>query len=306
MRLNLTLLGLAMVLLSTSYAQLKVHSNGTVSIATTSSSGYALTVAGYSAINMTYAGSHLRLSPSTANSVIGCSADRIAFWESAPGHHQLDASSFHVTSDSSLKMNIVPLDSGVQKLMALETYTYNYKPEYESAKADGEQRTHYGFLAQEVEKVLPDLVDSSMGVLTINYDQFIPLLVESVQIQQNTIDSLTARITDLEASVYDGGIHNKSAGVTTLENGQLVELGQNNPNPFKESTTIPYVIPPSATSAQIIIYDMRGVELESYPITEFGANQLLIEGNTFKAGMYLYALIVDGQYIDSKRMILSK
>jgi len=51
---------------------------------------------------------------------------------------------------------------------------------------------------------------------------------------------------------------------------------------------------------------MRGQQLKSYPITNFGNGELIIEGNTFKAGMYMYALIVDGKYIDSKRMILSK
>jgi hypothetical protein len=287
----------------TSHSQLKVHSNGTVSIGTTTSSGYSLTVDGYSAIKITYSGSYMRFSSATANGVISSTADIIAFWESgAYGYHRLDASQFNVASDSALKTNIEPLDNGLEKVMELNPCTYNLKEDV----LDGTEKPIYGFIAQEVQQVMPELVDSGMGVLTMNYDQIIPLLVESVQIQQAAIDSLTERITDLEASVYDGGIQNKSAGITSDINGIPVELGQNNPNPFKESTSIPYNIPKSATSAQIIVYDMRGVELESYTITEFGENQLLIEGNTFKPGMYIYALIVNGQYIDSKRMILSK
>lgn len=285
-----------------SYGQLKVHSNGTVSIGTTTSSGFGLTVDGYSAIKITYAGSYMRFSSAPANGVISSTADRVAFWESINGHHIVEAQAFTVMSDSSLKTNILPLESGLEKVMLLKPKTYYLTSE----NTMGDQKLQYGFLAQDVQQILPDIVDSSMGYLGINYDAIIPLLVESVQLQQNTIDSLNGRIDELENAVYEGGVKPKSAEVVTNENGELISLGQNNPNPFKESTSIPYNIPLSTGSAQIIVYDMRGEQLETYAITRFGEGQLIIEGNTFKAGMYLYALIVDGQYIDSKRMILSK
>ena len=283
-------------------AQFKVHSNGTVSIGTLTSSGYGLTVAGYSAIKITYDGSYMRFSSSTANGVISSTSDKVAFWDSWNSYHRVDASQFYVASDSSLKTNITPVENGLDKIMQLKPCTYNLKEDVLA----GNEELIYGFLAQEVQQVLPELVDSGIGVLTMNYDQIIPLLVEAVKVQQTTIDSMSSRIAGLETSVYEGGIGPKSMEIITNDSGELIELGQNNPNPFKESTTINYVIPESSGKAQIIVYDMRGIELRSYIIENFGEGELIIEGNTFKAGMYMYALIVDGNYIDSKRMILSK
>ena len=54
------------------------------------------------------------------------------------------------------------------------------------------------------------------------------------------------------------------------------------------------------------VYDMNGGEIAAYPLSSFGNGELTIDGGTFRAGMYLYALIADGQLIDTKQMILTK
>ena len=61
-----------------------------------------------------------------------------------------------------------------------------------------------------------------------------------------------------------------------------------------------------AVQADIYIYDMNGKQITTYPIAERGATSITIEGRSLEAGMYLYALIADGQVIDTKRMILTK
>lgn len=301
MKLKIVLASLILFTGFLSRAQLKVQSNGTVTIGATAAGSYTLNVAGYAALRLYDGANYVRFSPATSNVVIGTGSDRVAFWESATSYHDLNASAFVVSSDSMFKTNIRPIENGLDKVMELKPRSYYLKEDVEA----GEATTTYGFVAQEVQQVLPEIVDSGIGCLLMNYDQIIPLLVESVQIQQNIIDSLNTRIEDLESSIYDGGIKNKSAVNTTPE-GEFIELGQNNPNPFKESTTIPYTVPETTQRAQIIVYDMRGEQLKAYELTQFGNGQLIIEGNTFKAGMYMYALIVDGNYIDTKRMILSK
>jgi len=51
---------------------------------------------------------------------------------------------------------------------------------------------------------------------------------------------------------------------------------------------------------------MNGVQLKSYPATERGKGNVIIQGSELIAGMYLYTLIADGKVIDTKRMILTK
>ena len=83
-------------------------------------------------------------------------------------------------------------------------------------------------------------------------------------------------------------------------------LDQNIPNPFNTSTNIGFSLPSTIATAGIYVYDMNGVQLKSYSITERGKGNITIHGSELNAGMYLYALIADGKIIDTKRMILTK
>jgi len=51
---------------------------------------------------------------------------------------------------------------------------------------------------------------------------------------------------------------------------------------------------------------MQGKQVKRFTLTERGENFLVIEGYELIAGMYLYALIADGQEVDVKRMILTE
>jgi hypothetical protein len=83
-------------------------------------------------------------------------------------------------------------------------------------------------------------------------------------------------------------------------------LEQNKPNPFNETTTINYSLPPKYTNAQMVITDMYGQTVKQLNISERGKGTLKIDASAFSAGTYNYALIVDGSVISSKRMVLTK
>ena len=102
----------------------------------------------------------------------------------------------------------------------------------------------------------------------------------------------------MKAQARNTDVTNIDAVVTTLY--------QNTPNPFTESTLIQCDVAETVVNADLYIYDMNGKQINTYPITERGATSITIEGRSLEAGMYLYALIADGQVIDTKRMILTK
>jgi hypothetical protein len=83
-------------------------------------------------------------------------------------------------------------------------------------------------------------------------------------------------------------------------------LYQNTPNPFSSNTEISCYLPEITQQALIYIYNLQGVELKSYSITQVGLNTIIINGSELSAGMYLYTLVVDNGVIDTKRMILIK
>ncbi len=60
----------------------------------------------------------------------------------------------------------------------------------------------YGFVAQEVQKIFPDLVTTQEdGLLGIQYTGLIPVLVKAIQEQQLEIDELFRRIEELEKKI---------------------------------------------------------------------------------------------------------
>lgn len=305
MKLGAILIMTMVAISSNGFGQLRVHSNGAVSIGTLSSSGYTCTIAGYSGLKLVDGSSYIRFTPSTAQGIIGSQSNNIYLWTNESiAYNDLHIEDLAEGSDSTTKTNITKLESGLETVLLLEPKSYN---RIMDSTGTAERNVSYGFLAQDVQEINPNLVVYGMdSALLLHTTQIIPFLVLGVQQQQVMIDSLSNHITKLENALYNGGIDGETAGIMTNQSGELIELGQNNPNPFKESTSIPYNIPATTKSAQIIVYNMRGEQLKAYPISNFGEGQLIIEGSTFKAGMYMYALIVDGQFIDSKKMILSK
>jgi hypothetical protein len=93
--------------------------------------------------------------------------------------------------------------------------------------------------------------------------------------------------------------------ISLSNNDNKPRLDQNKPNPFNSDTKIGFYIPENAQSKTLIIFDMQGKLLKQYKINENGESYLKITGSEFKAGMYLYTLLIDGKEIDTKRMILT-
>ena len=81
-------------------------------------------------------------------------------------------------------------------------------------------------------------------------------------------------------------------------------MHQNKPNPFNQNTIIEYEIPVNAVKGQLLIFDMQGTQLKKYDNLVKGKNSITINGNELGAGMFLYSLILDGNEVDTKRMIL--
>ena len=83
-------------------------------------------------------------------------------------------------------------------------------------------------------------------------------------------------------------------------------LYQNVPNPFNKETRIGCFIPEGSVTSILYIYNMNGTQLQQYIINGQGKQSVTINGSSFESGMYLYALVIDGREVDTKRMILTK
>ncbi|NNL91321.1 MAG: hypothetical protein HKO66_03715 [Saprospiraceae bacterium] len=220
-----------------------------------------------------------------------------------------------LTSDIRYKKNIKEISNSLDKVLKLQGVTYEYNTD-DHKRFDAEAgQTQIGFIAQDVQKVLPELVSSDGtedAYLGIRYANMAAVLVEAMKEQQSQIDMRDERIDELEKQlallsekvnqIINGDVVSHS---TTIENDNpWVE--QNAPNPFYMDTNIKYYIPESSQQAEILFFDIQGKLLKTIPIDHRGKGELQIKAGTLQSGNYFYTLLVDGQKIDTKKSVLLK
>tara|TARA_R110002153_G_scaffold113806_1_gene256237 strand:- start:180 stop:857 length:678 start_codon:yes stop_codon:yes gene_type:complete len=94
------------------------------------------------------------------------------------------------SSDERLKENIHIIDNASSKLDSIDGVYFNWKQKEEK---------RVGVLAQQVQKVLPEVVsEDNKGYLNVDYGGLVPLLIETVKEQNSKIEDLNNRITLLE------------------------------------------------------------------------------------------------------------
>ena len=98
------------------------------------------------------------------------------------------ATDFNSASDENLKTNIRTIEDPLAKVVQIRGVNFDWKET---------QRPALGVIAQEVEKVLPELVTDN-GTKTVNYNGLIGLLIETVKEQQKQINTLSERLSKLE------------------------------------------------------------------------------------------------------------
>jgi len=161
-------------------------------------------------------------------------------------------------------------------------------------------KTHYALDADRLEETFPDLVYVNKdGNKVINYVEMIPLLVQS-------INELSAEIEVLKGQTSDGTAR-KARSAANIQNSSKTQnkLYQNTPNPFKEQTVIRFFLADDVQDASICIFDMTGKTIKKLPVSS-GMESVSIGGYELGEGMFLYSLVVNGQEIDTKRMIISR
>jgi trimeric autotransporter adhesin len=159
-----------------------------------------------------------------------------------------------------------------------------------------------GFVAQEVEAIMKNSGFVFSGIespknendlYAIRYGEFVVPLVKAMQELMAEVDQLKEQLKQ-----YTEQSSASEKRTTTAS------LKQNNPNPFSSDTEIRMEIPDGSRQADIIVYNLEGKQLKNIPISGRGDTAIKIGGNNLSAGMYLYTLVIDGEVIDTKRLLL--
>jgi len=243
------------------------------------------------------------------------------------------ASSLYIVSDERFKQDMKQIDDPLTLINSLKGYKYSFKesvqlPEKETAlkieledddlevsiddnvkENDGirvfDKGEQYGFKAQEVKKVLPELVsEDNNGYLSVNYNGFIPLLVEAVNKLSQENEMLKKELSEIKDKIgYEKGGQSNNFRKEELIKTQREILFQNQPNPADGETLIKYDLPTGAKSGQMIITNSNGKVMKVVP-SLVGKGEYAIKAGELNPGAYIYTLIVDGMEMYSKTMVI--
>jgi len=228
-----------------------------------------------------------------------------------------------LSSDKKLKSNITPYTRGLEALMDITPVTYEYNGKGGTTRGDA----HVGLVAQELQNVAPELVEkfihtemseatmtkeheviSEANYLQIRDNEVKYLLINAVKEQQNKIETLEQELAEMKEmirTVLDGQNTEINQQNINLD-GRGAYLEQNQPNPFNANTLIKYNVPAEVKNAVVNIFDENGRLIHSERVAQKGEGQLNIKAGTITAGTYSYSLVVDGNIVDTKRMVIVK
>jgi hypothetical protein len=237
----------------------------------------------------------------------------------------------YTPSDERLKKNITDLNSALTLINKLHPKEYEFKQEQSLTRLNLPTGKRYGLVAQDLEQVIPVLVNeipvpgggkipagarlinegpaensnpnelqTNESYKTVNYTELIPFLIRSIQELDSTrkseVELLRSEIAQLKEVIgkLDGDFLVNSKGW----------IRQNTPNPVSTSATINYSISPDAKAARILFTNSEGQQMRIYNVA--GAGTLNFTTGTLPSGTYNYSLIVDGKTVSTKKLVVAR
>lgn len=173
------------------YSQLKIDAYGKLSLGNiVPVSSFKAAYEGWGHFYNYNGGCSMKIILGAADPRISGSRGCIVFYDN--GHQDIQVRNVYNMSDARAKTNITNLNNSTQTILQLKPKTYSFISEPQTFKSTSKE---IGFLAQEVESVLPEAVmTDDEGNKLINYTAIIPILTGSIH-------ELNARIAVLEREI---------------------------------------------------------------------------------------------------------
>ena len=185
-----------MILATNDTERMRITSGGNVLIGSTTDNGYALQINGsgttplYTRNTGASSGNFWKVGPDSSNNYL-------VYNQSNAGVYLANgATSWTANSDERLKNINCVIDSALSKLMTLRAVNFSWK-------SDNSKTEVLGLIAQDVEKVFPQVIDKNKlpfkleekqtdetEYLGVRYTELIPVLIAAIQEQQAQIEEL--------------------------------------------------------------------------------------------------------------------
>jgi hypothetical protein len=242
---------------------------------------------------------------------------------------------YTIVSDGRFKKNVRDDIAGLDFIMNLKPVSYRFDYQqyddflrgdkgseklsegYKQQLKEKTKERELGFIAQEVANTADELNIPFSGIYrpqhetdnyALDYGRLSVPLVKATQEQQAEIEALKAENAELKQRLakIEALLSRKVETNSTTSTLTSAILQQNTPNPFTEATSISYFIPEGTKNASLQVLDQNGRIIKTIPIQATGEGQVTLQANLLSAGTYSYALILDGQVMETKQMVLTK
>ncbi len=206
---------------------------------------------------------------------------------------------YFATSDERMKTDIRNIPDALGKIKKLQGKSYQWKTDQlRSAGADDARQI--GFMAQDLAKVLPEVViKKEDGTYAVNYNGIIPVLTEALKEQAANMEELRNEIVTLknELSNLKGRTNNNNSGAKYFTIA---------PNPFSQDTKITYDLPGTNSKVLCLVYDLQGkiVKQMNVPANK-GAGNLFLSREGLPAGVYFVSFTANNQEIQVEKVVLT-
>lgn len=251
--------------------------------------------------NSGYIGNVVLRPGSDLNGQVGTSSNRfLGMWTYAINGQ------VYTSSDERIKENIVNLSEGEENpIYHLRPVSYDYKVDYygdlqnrEGTKELVEQMRlgHFGFLAQEVEQVIPELVNTTdKDLYSLNYVEMIPFLVSAVQEQRSQIEELTEAIERLTQGASELGLEN----VDDKQKNEVLTLA---PNPTSDYSMIRIRLD-EFSGVTVMVTKLDGELVKEFVVSSNDQSFKLDSSLLFSKGIYLITAVKGNEIIQSEKLL---
>jgi hypothetical protein len=111
-----------------------------------------------------------------------------------PGEIRATGNIIAFFSDERLKTNVETIGSALELIDGIRGVRHNWTPEAEKMAPSRVGKREVGVIAQEIEKVLPEVVVEWDGYKTVLYDRLVPLLIQGIKELKAEVDNLKNKI----------------------------------------------------------------------------------------------------------------
>ncbi len=219
------------------------------------------------------------------------------------GNGQAYSYGWNTISDSTLKENVGNIQNALNKVLCLQGVTYNLKPNSKEV-ASVKPLNQIGLIAQAVERVVPEVVTTnSDGIKTIAYSNLVGLLIEAIKQEDGKVNALQHKLDSCIAINKQTGANFNKALNEAEGDARLYPCAS---CPVSSDATFQCYIPSKSKTANLLVFDMNGALKKTIPINGKEKQYVSVGGGELLAGMYYYSLMVDGNEIDTRKIILTQ